>query len=132
MDRPGGSAELRKRHRPHRDVTEERVFQTYGLGDTYAPPATLQTYAIAAGLGLATHDPSVKTPDKIGSFTEQAVPLSGNYVHGARTVTLAVREYQNSAGQDGHFVAFDVPTANADVVKFLAGAAAGKVPVVGK
>jgi hypothetical protein len=107
------------------------VFQPYGLGDTYSPPVTMQMYAVAAGLPVAAHDPSVATPDSIGGATEQAVPLSGNFATGGTTVTLAVREYKNAAGKDGHFVVFDVPSANADAVRFLAGAAAGSVPIVG-
>jgi hypothetical protein len=108
------------------------VFQPYGLGDTYSPAATMEMYALAAGLSVAAHDPSVTTTEPIGRLTEQPVPLSGNFASGGTTVTLAVREYKNAAGKDGHFVVFDVPSANADAVRFLAGAAAGTVPVVGQ
>lgn len=112
---------------PTPGVRSKSVFQTYGLGDTYSPPVTLETYAVTAGLTVAAHDPSVSKPDDIGA--EEPVPLSGNF---ETNLTLAVREYQPPDGKDGHFVVFDVPSANQDAVRFLAGAAAGKVPVVGK
>jgi len=120
---------------PNTGIAAKSVFQTYGIGDTYSPAATLQNYALAAGLKLATHDPSVTTPDAIGdpALAEQPVPLSGNFApSGGPTVTLAVREYQNAAGKDGHFVVFDVPSANQDAVRFLSMAASGQVPQVGK
>lgn len=128
---------------PNSGIRSKSVFQTYGLGDTYSPPATMATYALAAGLDLAAHDTSVANAqtladggvlvhsDPIGSLVEQPVPLSGNFTSTTGIVTLAVREYQNSAG-DGHFVVFEVPGANQDAVRFLAGAVSGQTPVVGQ
>jgi predicted esterase len=100
------------------------AFETYGLSDTYSPPVTLATFAIAAGMTLAVADPSVTKPDDIG-LTPQPVPLTGN-------PTLAVRQYAASTGKDGHFVVFDLPSANADAVRFLAMTASGEVPQVGQ
>jgi hypothetical protein len=117
---------------PGTGMPVKSIFQTYGIGDTYAPPVTLQTYAIAADLTLAAHDPSVTTPDAISNFTELPVPLKGNFAKDGKTVTLAVREYQNASGKDGHFVVFDVPSATEDVARFLSMAAGGQVPQVGK
>lgn len=119
---------------PVSGILPKSVFQTYGLDDTYAPPVTLETYAVAADLPLAAHDPSVSKPDPIagGAIEEQPVPISGNAAIDSTTVTLAVREYQPPSGKDGHFVVFDVPSANQDAVRFLSMAAAGKVPAVGK
>jgi hypothetical protein len=100
------------------------LFQTYGLGDTYSPPITLATFAVAGGLVQAAADPSATTPDEI-SIAVVPVPVTGS-------PTLAVRQYAPPSGRDGHFVVFDVPTANADAVRFLAMAAAGEVPAVGQ
>lgn len=127
---------------PEAGITPKSVFQTYGLGDTYSPPTTMAAYALAAGLELAFHDSSIAddvtladggvtmTRDSIGGMPEQPVPLSGNFTPATGTFTLAVREYQNANG-DGHFVAFEVPGANQDVVRFLTGAATAQTPVVG-
>jgi len=117
--------------RRNANLLPKSVFQPYGLGDTFSPPPTMELYAVAAGLSLASHDSSATTPDAIGKLTEQPVPLTGNFAAGGRTVTLAVREYANGPGKDGHFVVFDVVRANADAVRFLSMAAAGSVPQVG-
>ena len=122
---------------PDTGIKPKSVFQTYGLGDTYSPPLTMKMYALAAGLDLAVHDPSVTTADDLG-LKETKVPVSSNFtVPGVppaldQKVTLAVREYENAAGKDGHFVVFDVTTANADAVRFLSMAASGQVPEVGQ
>ena len=42
-----------------------------------------------------------------------------------KVVTAVVRQYAPAAGNDGHFVAFDLPSARADVERFLAGALSG-------
>ena len=98
------------------------AFQTYGLRDTFSPPSTLDAYALAGGfaqvgpelapLGLEIHAP----------------PLAGN-VDG---ITLGFRQYAPETGQDGHFVVFEVPEANADVVRFLSQAASGAIPEIGE
>jgi hypothetical protein len=118
---------------PGTGVLPKSVFQTYGLGDTYSPPLTMETYAIAGQLDLAAHDPSVSTPDPIaeGTIQERPVPLAGNFT-GTPTVTAVMRQYQAPSGSDGHFVVFDVPSANEDAIRFLSMAASGRVPAVGK
>ncbi len=118
--------------KPLTGMTPKDVFQTYGLGDTYAPPVTLATFAIAAGLDVAQADASVTTPDKIGGAQPKPVPLSGNVTVGGQPYTLAVREYAPASSDDGHFVVFNVKNANDDAVRFLAMAAEGLVPQVGK
>ncbi len=117
---------------PETGITPKSVFETYGLGDTYAPPITLQAYSLAAGLSLAAHDATATKPDAIGNLAEVAVPLTGDFATGGHTVTLGVREYGPPKGDDGHFVVFDVPSANADAVRFIAAAAAKKVPPIGQ
>jgi hypothetical protein len=109
----------------------KHVFQPYGLGDTYAPPVTEATFAIAARLGVVTPSSSVTTPDSIGGATPTALPSGGNLSDGARAVTAIVREYQPT-GYDGHFVAFREPTAQTDVAHFLADVLLGKAPTVGR
>ncbi|HEX3774694.1 MAG TPA: hypothetical protein VHV51_09530, partial [Polyangiaceae bacterium] len=108
------------------------VFQTYGLGDTYAPPLTLREYAIAGNLGLVAADPSATKPDVIDGLTAVPAGVSGNVTVGALKYTLGVREYGPPSGDDGHFVAFDVPSANADVVRFLAAGVGATPPPIGQ
>lgn len=99
------------------------VFQTYGLEDSYSPPQTLAAYVLAGGfahvgpelqpLGLAAVGP----------------PLTKNL---DETTTLGFRQYQPSEGEDGHFVALDVPVARADVLRFFSTAVSSEAPVIGE
>lgn len=108
--------------------TGKHVFQTYGLGDTYSPPVTLATFALAGGFDLVQNS-AVANPDEIGSLVAQPSGLSGNVTSGP--FTLGVRQYAPPSGQDGHFVVFDVAAANEDMVRFFAGAIDGGVPQIG-
>jgi hypothetical protein len=110
----------------------KNVFQTYGLGDTYAPPMTLREYAIAGGLDRVASDPTAKPPDAIDGAADVAAGISGNVTVGSLKYTLGVREYGPPKGDDGHFVAFDVPSANADVVRFLSAGVGAAPPPIGK
>jgi hypothetical protein len=106
----------------------KNVFQTYGLGDTYAPPVTLREYVIAGQLDLVTADASAATPDAIPQAKAQASGVSGNVTLATKKYTVGVREYGPPAKDDGHFVAFDVPSANADVVRFLSASVSSSEP----
>ncbi len=117
--------------RPEAGRSAKHLFQTYGLGDSFSTAITLETYALAGRLGLAAAHSSVTMPDAIGGLMETPVPVAGNVTVAAQPVTLVVRQYANAGTADGHFVAFDVPGANSDVVRFLAMAARGDVPQVG-
>lgn len=107
------------------------VFQPYGLDDTYTPSDVQRTFALAARLGMAEHDASVGAPDEIGSLTPIPLPVTGNLTVMGQPVTAVLRQYAPAASSDGHFVAFEVPTARADSLRFLAGALSGIVPRVG-
>ncbi len=116
--------------RPLEGRPAKHIFQTYGLGDSFSPPSTLATYALAAELELAAHDASVSEPDPIGGLTPSPEPLMGNVSVGDANYTLAVRQYSPPSGVDGHFVVFDLPSANQDAVQFLAAALFGQTPSV--
>ena len=118
---------------PLPDHSPKHAFQTYGLGDSYAPPVTLATYALAGGFTEVTADSSVKVPDPIGSLVPVAPPVAGNLSSDAGAITLGVREYAPPAGSDGHFVVFDNVSRERGrmVDRFSGMAAAGQVPRIG-
>jgi hypothetical protein len=116
---------------PEASRTPKHLLQTYGLGDTYSPTVTLRQYALAAGLDQAPPDPSAAPADDLG-IPPRTTAVQGNLTVGTGSFTLVVRQYGPPAGADGHFVAFDQPNANQDVVGFLALAAMGQVPSVGQ
>jgi hypothetical protein len=86
----------------------------------------MQAFLLAGGFPLVEN--SGFPPDPIGDLSAVAAPLSGN-IDG---VTFGAREYDPGAAGDGHFVAFLVPQANADVVRFFARAAHGETPAIGE
>jgi hypothetical protein len=100
------------------------TFETYGLGDTYAPPVTLDNYSAAGGF---VHVAPVLV--EVPGLAVAPAPLAGNFAMG--TLTLGMRQYEPASGEDGHFVVFDVPRANEDMVRFLSMAASGEVPAIG-
>jgi hypothetical protein len=109
-------------------ANQKHVFQPYGQGDTYAPPATQQVFAIAAQLGEAS-PPSGVTDDAFGSLSPMTVPIGGNQMIMSVPITAIVRQYApDTTMYDGHFVAFDNTQAEADVDHFLADALTSKTP----
>ena len=109
---------------------QKHVFQPYGQGDTYAPPVTEGIFAAAAGLTEAAPPSGVTGKPLFG--TPKPVPLGSNTTVMGKMITAVVRQYAPSSSYDGHFVAYDNATAEADVDHFLADALAGKVPMVGR
>ena len=107
---------------PETGHTAKNVFQTYGLGDTFAPPATLREYVIAGLLDVVAADSSAPKPDQILGLKAAPSGVFGNVTVANVKYTLGVRQYGPAKGDDGHFVAFSVPSANADVVRFLSSA----------
>ena len=67
----------------------------------------------------------------IGGLQDNAVdpPLSGNVQNDM--ITLGMRQYDPPSGRDGHFVVFDVQTANDDMVRFFGGSVSG-IPEIGQ
>jgi hypothetical protein len=112
-------------------ANQKHVFQPYGQRDTYAPPVTQETYAITAQLGEAM-SPSGVTPDMFLPTAPLAVPAGGNVTVNGVTLTALLRQYVPGSTYDGHFVAYDNPTAEADVDAFIAACVAGKTPMVGQ
>jgi len=116
------------------------VFQVYGQNDSYSPGVTQLTYAIAARLGVAAHDPKLAMPEFtcppncLPAFgVETAGPLTKNV--GGR-LTAAVRQYAQPTGADGgatydgHFVAYHNPLAQRDIARFLDDLAKGMAPTI--
>ncbi len=110
---------------------QKHVFQPYGQNDTYAPPVTEQTFAIAAQLAEAS-PPSGVTSDPIWGNPPIMVPAGANANVNGKPITAIVRQYAPGMSYDGHFVAYQNSTAETDVNHFLADALSGKAPLVGR
>jgi hypothetical protein len=103
-----------------------------GTGDSYAPPAGIEVHAVALGLGRQAPGVHVVPEAAWGGLADVTVPaggLSGNLASGRASGVLS--QFAPLAGDDGHFVAFDVPAAHTQVGAFcvnLAADPAGRVP----
>jgi hypothetical protein len=116
---------------PIAPANQKHVFQPFGQGDTYAPPVTEQTFAIAAQLNEAAPPTGVTdNPSWVGM--PLAVPAGGNVMVNGTAITAIVRQYVSDGTYDGHFVSYDNPQAETDVNHFLADSLNAKVPMVGR
>ncbi len=115
---------------PVSTASQKHVFQPFGQGDTYAPPSTEQTFAVAAQLAEITA-PSGVTANPLAG-TPLPPPAGGNLAPMGTILTAVVRQYAPSSAYDGHFVAYDNATAEGDVDHFIGDAIAGKTPKVGR
>jgi hypothetical protein len=112
--------------------TGKHVFQTFGLNDSYSPPVTLATFAVAGGFTQVKADVSAKSPYDGDDFSSALLkPVPVGYKAPLTGFTLGVRQYGAPKGSDGHFVVFDTPAANDDMVLFLTSATGLTPPVIG-
>ncbi|MEZ4459597.1 MAG: Ig-like domain-containing protein [bacterium] len=94
-------------------TTTKHIFQTHGVTDTYTPPASLNTLALALFATYAT--PLIAN---IEGISTAAAPIAGNVVIIQVPFTVAGKQYQPN-GYDGHFVLFRDDTARQDAAIFL-------------
>lgn len=117
---------------PPATIAAHHVFMPYGQSDTYTPTRVQRAYLYGAGLEQVGADPSVSMVEDLPGKIAIAAPASGNLDVAGQAITALFRQYAPSGGDDGHFVAFDVPSARGDVLRFLAGSLSGIVPRVGQ
>ncbi len=93
---------------PAPGMVPRSVLQTWGEGDTYTPPATLEALALAIG-----HQVAEPVVDPVDGLSTTSLPASANRNGGATGILLQAR----SPGFDGHFV----NTRDADTIRRIAG-----------
>lgn len=91
------------------------VLQTDGLVDTYSPNINIRALAVAIGGDQVT---PVLEPIE-GLALRQRTPVSAPVSANLAGATVAVAQYPQRQGSDGHFVVFDVPTAMIQAQRFL-------------
>lgn len=106
------------------------LFQTFGIDDHFSPPETLRIFSGVADLAVAQADPSAVPAYDLGQEWP-SFPVDQTMGNGDKMYTAAVRQYGPPELSDGHFVAFQVPSAVEDVRQFLGQAALDMSPAVG-
>jgi hypothetical protein len=110
---------------PRKDFPPKSLYVVEGVhsdgrGDSYAPSRNIEVQALAYALPLQA--PMVWSPAdaRWGGLDEVVVPangLSGNLAEGRATGVLA--QWSPALDEDGHFVVFAVPAAEAQAAEFL-------------
>jgi len=97
-------------------IPPRNVFQTEGFTDHYAPIPSIEAFATSLGPDIAMLPAAQEvTGLTLRGSKMQAPPFAGNQ-HGATNV---LGQYAAPAGDDGHFVVFDVTAARMQTSKFL-------------
>lgn len=100
---------------PPEGLAPKNIFQPLGFDDNYTPRPTLEALATAIGLDLvAPMLEPIPGLDLLGKEVLTA-PVTNN----AGEVTAIGAQYQPSAGDDGHFVSFDVAAAKLQSAEFF-------------
>ena len=110
-------------------MAPKNIFQTEGFTDTYAPNPAIEAFATAIGgdLVVETDEKPVEGLVLRGKAGPVATPITDNM----GTATAVLAQFNMKAGSDGHFVVFDIPTAEKQSAQFLGTlAAAGQATVV--
>jgi hypothetical protein len=121
---------------PRPGFSPKSILQTEGVnpdgtGDTYAPPLGIELHSIALGLPRelpGQHPIAQAAWGGPGDVTVPVAGLSGNLAGGKASGVLG--QFQPAPNDDGHFVAFDVPAAHAQVGQFCQNLAAKPVGLV--
>jgi len=122
---------------PRTGFAPKSILQTEGVspdgsGDSYAPPHGIEIHSVALGLPRETPGVHPITEAAWGGLGDLTVPsggLQGNLAGGQASGVLG--QFVPAPNDDGHFVAFDVPAAHAQVGAFCENLAAdpkGRVP----
>jgi len=122
---------------PRSGFAPKSILQTEGVnpdgtGDTYAPPLGIEIHSVALGLPRETQGVHTIAQAAWGDLADVTVPaggLQGNLAGGMASGVLG--QFVPAPNDDGHFVAFDVPAAHAQVGQFCQNLAAdpkGRVP----
>ncbi|MCB9507092.1 MAG: hypothetical protein H6698_03270 [Myxococcales bacterium] len=109
---------------PPEGAAPMHIFQSYGYGDTFSPEPNQDTFARAAGLGLATPHSG-----NLDGYTEVQYPVSANRVVGGVPSTSVIVP-ANPDGYDGHFVIFRNAELTRESMEFLGTAVRDGVPSI--
>lgn len=94
----------------------KHIFQTEGFTDTYTPNPSIEAFAVAIGGDIVQLPDAKELPGlALRGRSVKPAPIAAN-VNGA---TAALAQYKQRQGSDGHFVVFDIATAERQAASFL-------------
>jgi len=101
--------------RPRDGMAPKPIFQSEGFVDSYAPPPTIEAFAVSIGGNQVL--PTKTTIDGL-SLRDRPV-LTAPVMNNLNGVTVVLLQYDQAGANDGHFVIFDVPAAETQSSQFL-------------
>jgi hypothetical protein len=101
---------------PVAGIAPRNIFQTEGFIDEYTPNPSIEAFGVALGGDLVVLPDSRAVDGFALRDRELVAPPFSNNVNG---VTVALAQYEQAAGSDGHFVVFDIPSATRQTAEFL-------------
>ena len=110
---------------PREDVGAQHVLHVYGLGDSYTPPETIETFARVLGV---QHVAPVLAPF-LGESKEVQPPLTGNFTKQGQPVTGGLVQAQ-PLGYDGHYIVFRDPATTERFRQFVGTYLLSGVPTI--
>jgi hypothetical protein len=97
-------------------LAPRNIFHTEGFTDTYAPNQVIEAFATAIGGDIVMLPDAKEVPGlTLRGRTTKATPISAN-LNGA---TAVLAQYKMQPGSDGHFVVFDIASAQKQSSEFL-------------
>jgi hypothetical protein len=109
---------------PRSGFAPKSILQTEGVnpdgtGDSYAPPHGIEIHSVALGLPREAPGVHVIKEATWGSLGDVTIPTAGLHDNlDGSTATGALGQFVPAPNDDGHFVAFDVPAAHAQIGGF--------------
>jgi hypothetical protein len=109
-------------------LAPRNIFQTEGFTDHYAPNIGIEAFATSLGADLVQLP---DTTDVEGITLRGHAVLTAPFADNYPGATVALGQYKQASGSDGHFVSFDIASARKQTAKFLGTlAATGTATVV--
>jgi pimeloyl-ACP methyl ester carboxylesterase len=120
---PINYAPLMVRDRPIVDgvqVPPRAIFQTEGFVDLYSPNVGIEAFAAALGADIVENQVQAGATKEILAVTLRGGTIKrGPITNNVNGTTVVLGQYNQRPGSDGHFVVFDIPSAQQHVAKFL-------------
>ena len=120
---PVNYAPLMVRERPVVDgvqVPPRAIFQTEGFTDLFSPNVGIEAFATSLGADIVENQVQAGATREVLGITLRGgsikrAPISNN----VNNTTVVLGQYNQRPGSDGHYVVFDIPSAQQHVAKFL-------------
>ncbi|MBA2539854.1 MAG: hypothetical protein H0V17_09490 [Deltaproteobacteria bacterium] len=97
-------------------LAPRNIYQTEGFTDTFTPNPSIEAFATALGGDIVMTADVAEVP---GLALRGRMIKSPPFDTNVNTATAALAQFRQAGGSDGHFVVFDIPSAERQAAEFL-------------